>query len=96
MCNQLKLNSSIDFMDNDFTILYVSKFDEYGLKIFDRGNSYIHIGFCPWCGTKLPDSKREAWFDEIEKIGIDPWNDTITKKYQSEKWYIEKNDLNIG
>ncbi|MGG1677776.1 DUF6980 family protein [Neobacillus sp. NRS-1170] len=21
------------------------------------------MSFCPWCGTKLPMSKRDLWFD---------------------------------
>ncbi len=26
----------------------------YGLIVHDGGSSVIEIGFCPWCGTKLP------------------------------------------
>ena len=27
----------------------------YGLIIHDGGSFVIEIGFCPWCGSKLPD-----------------------------------------
>jgi hypothetical protein len=26
----------------------------YGLIVHDGGSSVIEIGFCPWCGSKLP------------------------------------------
>lgn len=29
----------------------------YGLMIHDGGPSVIVISFCPWCGTKLPESQ---------------------------------------
>jgi hypothetical protein len=87
MCEKLKLNSSTNFDNVDAPIIYCEKFDEYGLKIIDGGTSSILIDFCPWCGQKLPDSKREKWFDEIEGLGIDPWNGEIPKKYLSNEWF---------
>lgn len=27
---------------------------EYGIIIHDGGSSVASIGYCPWCGTKLP------------------------------------------
>ena len=79
MCEKLKLNSSTDFDNVDTPILYTEKFDEYGLKIWDGGNSSILIEFCPWCGEKLPNSKRDDWFDRMEKLGINPWEDKSEK-----------------
>jgi hypothetical protein len=88
MCNRLKEFSSEDFEDVDTPIIYIRKFDEFGLKIMDGGNSSIMIDFCPWCGEKLPESKREKWFDELEKLGIhDPWNEAVPEKFQSDLWY---------
>jgi hypothetical protein len=43
----------------DHLIYYSDRFQEYGLIIHDGGSSYTRINFCPWCGTKLPESKRE-------------------------------------
>ena len=43
----------------DTLITYHQQFDEYGLIIHDGGSSSIEINYCPWCGTKLPDSKRD-------------------------------------
>ena len=31
----------------------------------------ITINFCPWCGTQLPESLRDRWFEELELLGKD-------------------------
>ncbi|MCJ8167147.1 hypothetical protein MKJ04_20065 [Pontibacter sp. E15-1] len=75
MCDKLKEFASEDFENIDTPILYVNKFNEYGIKIMDGGNSSIKIQYCPWCGERLPESKRDQWFDELESLGInDPWS----------------------
>ena len=74
--------------DSDVVVIYIPKFDEYGLPVKDGGNSYIEIQYCPWCGTRLPDSKRDEWFDELEKKGFtDPFNSDIPKEFESSDWY---------
>ena len=49
-------------------ILYYPKFGEYGIPVLDGGFSYITLIFCPWCGTKLPSSTREQYFNDLEAI----------------------------
>jgi hypothetical protein len=68
-------------------LAYSPKFDEYGMIIHDGGSSTVQILFCPWCGTKLPDSKRDRWFDELEAQGIDPTSSSIPEVYQTDKWW---------
>lgn len=88
MCDRLKEFTSEDLANADTPTFYSKKFDEYGIKIVDGGNSSIKIDFCPWCGEKLPESKRGKWFDELKKLGIhDPWNELIPDKYLSDEWY---------
>jgi hypothetical protein len=48
---------AFDCADN--LVAYSPEFDEYGLIIHDGGSSSIRINFCPWCGTKLAESKRD-------------------------------------
>ncbi len=71
----------------DCIVVYSSEFDEYGLPVRDGGESQIQIQFCPWCGTRLPESKRDAWFDAMERLGIDPWEGTIPVEYQTDTWW---------
>lgn len=68
-------------------VRYVPNFDEYGLIVHDGGASYVDIAYCPWCGTKLPRSKRERWWAEMERLGVDPWTETPPPEYQTDAWY---------
>ena len=54
----------------DNLVYYSRKFDEYGLIVHDGGTSYILIEYCPWCVTKLPTSKRDLYFDDLEKASL--------------------------
>jgi hypothetical protein len=94
MCDKLMQFSSEDFDNVDTPIIFSRKFDEYGLKIWDGGSSSIILDFCPWCGDKLPTSKRDRWFDEIEKLGIDPWTEDVPSKYNTDEWFRDENNLN--
>jgi hypothetical protein len=42
----------------DILISYSPEWEEYGIIIHDGGSSRSVIQYCPWCGTKLPESKR--------------------------------------
>ena len=72
----------------DFIISYTEVYDEYGIIIHDGGSSSIGINYCPFCGTKLPESKRDLWFDTLEKIGYeDPSEQNIPDEFKSNAWY---------
>ena len=54
----------------DCLILYSKKDKEYGLVIHNKGGGSVWtISYCPWCGQRLPGSKRERgrrlWLDEL-------------------------------
>ena len=71
----------------DALVSYVAKFDEYGIIVHDGGPSSVLIQFCPWCGKKLPESQRDRWFDEIERLGFSGPDDArIPKAYKSAAW----------
>ncbi len=75
----------------DSLVYYSVKFDEYSLIIHDGGSSSVDIEYCPWCGTKLPESKRDAWFDKLEELGYDdPFEQNIPEKFHTDEWYNEK------
>lgn len=75
----------------DNLIFYSTRFDEYGIIIHDGGASFSRISYCPWCGTKLPNSKRDLWFDILEEMGFDsPFEQDIPDEYNSDKWYRDK------
>lgn len=72
----------------DVLIIYHEVFDEYGISIKDGGTAYSLINFCPYCGTKLPGSKRDLWFDTLEAMGFDdPSEQAIPDDFHSSAWY---------
>ncbi|WP_311236127.1 DUF6980 family protein [Alteromonas sp. ALT199] len=73
---------------HDATIKYNEIFDEYSIPHGD-GVSQLTINNCPWCGTQLPESKRDLWFDTLESIGYDnPWGQEIPEKFKSKSWRV--------
>jgi hypothetical protein len=72
-------------------IAYVEAYDEYGIPIRDGSESYWKIDNCPWCGTQLPESKRDLWIKKVKALGFDPYvdYDRIPAEYKSSRWYRE-------
>lgn len=77
-CN--KMDAALDYAcDNhadpfecgDYALVYHPLFHEYGLVIRDGGMSYLLIDFCPFCAVKLPERRRDWWFDEVERLGLE-------------------------
>ena len=69
------------------TVNYYPVFNEYGI-IIPEDKSIMTLKYCPWCGKKLPDSMRDKWFEELEKLGFnEPWDEDIPEKYRDDRWY---------
>ncbi len=72
----------------DALIHYSERFNEYGLMVHDGGPSSLVIAFCPWCGTKLPSSLRNRWFEELKALGFsNPWSQDVPEQYKSGAWH---------
>jgi hypothetical protein len=78
------------FKSESIPVFYVPKYWEYGVAVDDGGTSKIVVAYCPWCGTKLPSSLRDEWFDEIESLGFEPDDKGIPKKYQTDSWWKKR------
>jgi hypothetical protein len=74
----------------DCLIEYSPRFREFGMMIHDGGASSLNIYYCPWCGSKLPDSLRDEWFAEMERLGIDPAEDEVPEEFRSSAWWAAK------
>ncbi len=68
--------------DNEHPLYYSSAYQEFGLQLSSKFE-YSVLKHCMWCGSKLPNSRRDQWFDELEKQGIDPWEQDIPIHYLS-------------
>ncbi|MFK8844454.1 DUF6980 family protein [Streptomyces sp. Ac-502] len=53
--------------------------------IHDGGTSSSTVTFCPWCGRRLPEAQRDRWFEELERRGIDSWEDEIPAEFEDER-----------
>lgn len=53
-------------------LIYADKFREYGVAVPDGGSSKIVLCYCPFCGQRLPKPLRNAWFDELTKLDLEP------------------------
>ena len=75
-------------------IYFSARFREYGIPVKNCekiASSYITINVCPWCGKRLPSSKRDEWFDRLRKMGYNsPLSQKIPSQFESDDWYSKK------
>ena len=87
-CNMMDQNVYFADSPEKKRVFYAKRFDEYMLPCSD--GSGILISHCPWCGKKLPESKRMRWFDELDALGIEfSLFDTeqVPPEYLSDAWW---------
>jgi hypothetical protein len=73
--------------EDDIPVIYVAKYREYGIRVLDGGSSYIVLRHCPSCGQELPHSLRDAWFERVAELGLDPLDDALPVELESDKWW---------
>jgi hypothetical protein len=67
---------------------WIKSWNEYRIPASYDGYSSTRIDYCPWCGKKLPDSKREHWYQALYKLGYDdPGSQDIPEPFQSDQWW---------
>jgi hypothetical protein len=74
----------------DNLICYNASKDEYGIIVHDGSSSYIIIYHCPWCGKKLPESKRDLFFCTIEALGYKSYDENIPPEFQTDEWWRKR------
>lgn len=74
-------------LDGDVAIVYVDHLREYGIRILDGGSSFQLVQFCPWCGTRLPASVRDAWFKKLDELGLEPEDPAVPEDMRSGLWW---------
>lgn len=72
--------------DERVPIVYLPRFREYGLKV--AGSSAIQeIAFCPWDGERLPGSLRDALFDRLAELGLEPDDLDLPPELRTDAWW---------
>jgi hypothetical protein len=68
-------------------LYYDDRFREYGINYRDEfGGGVQLIASCPWCATTLPTSLRNAWFSELDRLGLGP-EDDLPERMRSSAWW---------
>ncbi|MEZ5844405.1 MAG: hypothetical protein R3D27_11840 [Hyphomicrobiaceae bacterium] len=71
----------------DVSLVFHELFAEYGIPIRDGGAGYLLISNCPFCGTALPASRRDDWFDAVEAENLaDTPFDTLPERFRTAQW----------
>ncbi len=74
----------------DVALVHHEVFGEYGIPVRDGGASYLLIAHCHWCGSTLPLSRRDAWFDALEAAGhADTPFDQLPAPYRTAAWRLK-------
>lgn len=74
---------------DDLPVYYSAKFRNWGINY--PGDSSIQlIEFCPWCGTKLPNSLTEEWHKRIEAMGLDSEGDNAPEPMRTDRWWRDE------
>ena len=71
----------------ELPITYGARFREYGLAYRDGGTSCQLLQYCPWCGSKLPSSLRDRWFERLEELGLEPDDPGVPHEMKTDAWW---------
>jgi hypothetical protein len=79
-------------------VKYSKKWREYSIQDFSSTSKSL-MRFCPNCGTRLPSSLRDVWFDILEQeYGLnDPMDEDkkkIPKEFLTDEWWKKRGLLN--
>ena len=82
-----EMHSHLDSGELHFS--YDPKFREYGIDYQEAfGGGVQLMTHCPWCGKNLPDSLRRKWFEELERMGLDPDGELPNNMLTDEWWQL--------
>jgi hypothetical protein len=67
---------------------WIACWDEYRIPMSYDGYSATPIRHCPWCGHRLPDSKRSLWYERLKSLGYsDPGNEDLPDEFGTDEWW---------
>jgi hypothetical protein len=67
-------------------VVYDTVFDEYCL-VREGGLDAAPISHCPWCGSVLPESKRDLWFAELAQRGFTADDPGLDEAFRTDAWW---------
>lgn len=82
--------------DEQVPVRYSPKVREYSLPLNNKRGVSQGFDYCPWCGTKLPDSLRQEYFSILrEEYSVeDPLDPRdkhkIPKEFENDEWWKKR------
>jgi hypothetical protein len=74
---------------SDRPVVYDPVFDEYRLVWSNWTAERALIVHCPWCGVRLPSSKRARWFAELDRLGLRPDDPDLPARLKTDAWWSD-------
>jgi hypothetical protein len=92
MLTNLFCCKELDQHANDLRIPlnYSSRFREYYLNFCSNSKIVQLITFCPWCGSELPKSLRNEYFDILEsECDLENCLDVeaVPEEFKTDEWW---------
>ncbi|MFI4983868.1 MAG: DUF6980 family protein [Rickettsiales bacterium] len=90
-CNNMEY-----YVSENREISYDLELRRYVLRLANAKNATCQLLFyCPWCGTKLPTSLADKWFEilKVEYGLTDPIFDDaekIPKEFKTDEWWKKR------
>jgi hypothetical protein len=76
-CTLVQSNSGVE---------YDLRFGDYSIAVDAEAKIRQQLFFCLWCGAELPPSRRDDWFDQLERRGVDPWGQDVPEEFRTDAW----------
>jgi hypothetical protein len=67
---------------------WIACWDEYYIPVAYDGYSATRVLHCPWCGTRLGESRKALWYQSLYSLGYaDPGEEDIPPEFDSDAWW---------
>src|ERR1700759_1175564 len=72
--------------DDGVPIVYHARHRSFGI-VYLGTMAVDSISHCPFCGTALPPDLGQLWFDEIDRLGLEPEDVPAESELRSDRWW---------
>jgi hypothetical protein len=85
-------------------LIWVAQWNEYWVGVgadkpdyYEPGSRWerVAIAYCPWCGMRLPSSRRSEWYETLYSLGYDdPGEQDLPSQFESDTWWRSSSTSN--
>jgi hypothetical protein len=74
--------------DMNLPLTYNATYREIGIA-YPNEFSKVILAVCPFCGVPFPSSMRLAWFDELDRLGLEAEDPAVPDELRDDSWWRE-------